>query len=48
MALDGDDYQLWDEDGFAWDWVAGQLNLTITGDYVPPVIADIVIENENI
>jgi hypothetical protein len=24
-------------DEYAWDWVAEQLNLTITGDYVPPV-----------
>jgi hypothetical protein len=26
-------------DSYAWDWIAAtdQLNLTITGDYVPPV-----------
>jgi len=38
LTLEGDDYQLWDADTFAWDWIAAQLNLTIIGDYVPPVV----------
>lgn len=38
LALDGDDYQLWDEDGFAWDFIAKKLNLVVTGDYVEPVV----------
>jgi hypothetical protein len=42
LTLEGDDYQLWDADIFAWDWIAEQLNLTIIGDYVPPVIEPIV------
>lgn len=25
-----------DNDDYAWDWVAEQLNLTIIGDWVPP------------
>jgi len=25
----GADYQSWEQDEFAWDWVAAQLNLTI-------------------
>ena len=30
-------YLAWgNNDDYAWDWVAEQLNLTITGDYVPP------------
>lgn len=44
LTLEGEDYQLWDADTFAWDWIAEQLNLTIIGDYVPPVIEEIVEE----
>ena len=36
LTMSGDDYQEWDADEFAWDWIATQLNLTITGDYVKP------------
>ena len=36
LKLEGEDYQLWDADTFAWDWIAAQLNLTIIGDYVKP------------
>jgi hypothetical protein len=42
LTLEGDDYQLWNEDIFAWDWIAEQLNLTIIGDYIPIVIEPIV------
>lgn len=37
LVMTGEDYQEWNQDEFAWDWVAAQLNLTITGPYVPPV-----------
>lgn len=38
LTMRGEDYLKWsDDDNYAWDWVASQLNLTITGDYVPPV-----------
>lgn len=37
LTMTGDAYTQWTVDSYAWDWVAGQLNLTITGDYVPPV-----------
>jgi hypothetical protein len=37
LSMTGEAYQEWNQDEFAWDWVAAQLNLTITGDYVPPV-----------
>lgn len=36
LLMDGQAYQDWDQDSFAWDWVATKLNLTITGEYVPP------------
>jgi hypothetical protein len=44
LTLEGEDYQLWNSDTFAWGWIAAQLNLTIIGDYVPPVVEPIVEE----
>jgi hypothetical protein len=37
LIMQGEAYEQWTIDSYAWDWVAEQLNLTITGDYVPPV-----------
>jgi hypothetical protein len=37
LTMKGEAYAQWEVDSYAWDWVAEQLNLTITGDYVPPV-----------
>jgi hypothetical protein len=37
LTMTGDAYSAWEVDSYAWDWVVEQLNLTITGDYVPPV-----------
>jgi hypothetical protein len=37
LYMTGEAYAQWEIDSYAWDWVAAQLNLTITGDYVPPV-----------
>lgn len=37
LTMTGDAYTQWEVDSYAWDWVAQQLNLTITGDYIPPV-----------
>lgn len=37
LTMTGDAYAKWTVDAYAWDWVAQQLNLTITGDYIPPV-----------
>lgn len=36
ISMLGQDYQSWEQDEFAWDFIASNLNLTITGDYVPP------------
>lgn len=44
LLMQGEDYQDWQQDEFAWDWVASQLNLTIVGDWVEPIVA----ENETI
>jgi hypothetical protein len=40
LNMTGEAYAQWEVDSYAWDWVAAQLNLTITGDYVPPVPPD--------
>lgn len=37
LNMTGEAYAEWSQDTYAWDWIAGQLNLTITGEYVPPV-----------
>jgi hypothetical protein len=37
LTMTGEAYTQWTVDSYAWDWIAEQLNLTITGDYVPPV-----------
>lgn len=42
-----EEYVQWDQDEFAWDFVASALNLVITGDYVAPqplVIEEPIIE----
>ena len=44
LTMTGEDYVLWKEDKYAWDFVAKQLNLTITGDYVAPVVEEEVTE----
>ena len=49
VTMDGDDYQAWQEDTAAWEFIATKLNLTITGDYVAPVpVVEEVIVNEEI
>jgi hypothetical protein len=37
LSMTDQAYEKWSVDSYAWDWVAKQLNLNITGDYVPPV-----------
>jgi hypothetical protein len=37
LTMTGEAYAQWEVDSYAWDWIAAQLNLTITGDYVAPV-----------
>ena len=37
LTMTGDAYTQWQTDNYAWDWVAEQLNLVITGEYIPPV-----------
>jgi hypothetical protein len=38
ISLSGEAYQEWgSDDNYPYEYAAEQLNLTITGDYVPPV-----------
>jgi len=46
LNMTGEAYQQWQQDSYAWDWIAGQLNLTITGDYIPPVPPEPIVEEE--
>ncbi len=42
LTMSGEVYTEWTIDSYAWDYVAEQLNLTITGDYVPPVVEETI------
>jgi hypothetical protein len=44
LTMSGEDYSAWEVDNYAWDWIAGQLNLVITGDYVATVVEEVVEE----
>lgn len=46
LNMTGEAYAQWEVDSYAWDWVAEQLNLTITGDYVPPVPPQSIVPEE--
>lgn len=49
LSMDTEAYLAWgNNDEYAWDWVAGQLNLTITGDYVAPEVENQGVENDGI
>lgn len=48
LNMTGEAYAQWTTDSVAWDWIAEQLNLTITGEYVPPVPPEPVVEEEPI
>lgn len=46
LTMSGDAYSEWsNNDEYAWEWIAGQLNLVIVGDWVEPVIEPTVKEN---
>lgn len=42
LSMSGEVYDAWQTNDYAYNWVASQLNLTITGDYVPPVVPPVV------
>jgi hypothetical protein len=48
LTMTGEAYTKWTQDAYAWDYIAEQLNLTIIGDYVPPVVEPIVVQNATV
>jgi hypothetical protein len=45
LNMTGEDYTKWGEnDSYAWEFIATSLNLTIIGDYLPPVLVAEVTE----
>lgn len=36
LTMTGAAYDAWETNDYAYDWIAQQLNLVITGPYVPP------------
>ncbi len=36
LTMTGEAYEAWGDNDYAYNWIAEQLNLTITGNYVPP------------
>jgi hypothetical protein len=37
LTMTGEDYVGWATNEYAYNWVAAQIDVTIIGDYVPPV-----------
>lgn len=37
LTISGEAYLEWDTNDYAYEWIAQQLNLVITGEYVSPV-----------
>ena len=44
LEMIGQDYADWQTNQYAYDWIATQIDVTIIGDYVPPVTEQIIIE----
>lgn len=44
LTMTGEAYSKWEADAYAWDWVASELKLTITGEYVPPAPPELTPE----
>ena len=42
LTMTGQDYLNWQTNSYAYDWIATQLDVTIIGDYVPPVTEPLV------
>jgi hypothetical protein len=38
LTMTGQDYADWQTNLYAYDWIATQLDVTIVGDYVAPVV----------
>ena len=38
LTMTGEDYDNWITNDYAYEWVAQQIDVTITGDYLPTVL----------
>jgi hypothetical protein len=38
LTMSGEDYDNWATNEYAYEWVAQQIDVTITGDYAPTVL----------
>lgn len=36
LHMTTEEYDKWEDDSIAWDWIASKMNFTITGDYILP------------
>ena len=48
LTMTGQDYADWQTNQYAYDWIATQIDVTITGDYVPlvpPVVEEVAPTN---
>jgi hypothetical protein len=49
LTMEGQDYADWVTNDYAYNWVAEQIDVTITGDYVPvvPVVVEepVIVES---
>ena len=46
LTMTGEDYVGWATNEYAYNWVATQIDVTITGDYVPPVLESPIVSEE--
>jgi hypothetical protein len=44
LTMEGQDYADWVTNDYAYNWVASKIDVTIVGDYVPPVVEPVVEE----
>ena len=44
LSMTTEEYELWENDEYAWDWVAGKLNLTILGDITTTTTTTVAID----
>jgi hypothetical protein len=44
LVMTGEDYVGWATNDYAYNWVAAQIDVVITGDYAPAVVEKAIIE----
>lgn len=45
LSMNSLEYEQWQTDDYAWDFISNNLNLTITGDFTPPQNIEQPVEN---